>query len=64
VANTLANEAANISLPPTGRYQEIMWPVTPWERDDVTSCEECESTAWTHPNYVMAKDGEKLLTKY
>jgi hypothetical protein len=23
VANTLANEAANIALPPTGRYQKI-----------------------------------------
>ena len=64
VANTLANEAANISLPPTGRYQKIIWPVTPWELDDVTSCEECESTAWPHPNYVMADDGEKWPTKY
>jgi hypothetical protein len=41
-----------------------MMPVTPWELDDVTSCEECESTAWPHPNYVMADDGEKWPTKY
>jgi hypothetical protein len=63
VANTLANEAANISLP-TGRYQKIMMPVTPWELDDVTSCEECKSDSWPHPNYVIADDGEKWPTKY
>jgi hypothetical protein len=55
VANTLANEAANIALP-TARYQKILWPLTPWELDDMTSCEECASKAWPHPNYVVADD--------
>ncbi len=62
VANTLANEAANIALP-TARYQKILWPLTPWELDDVTSCEECASKAWPHPNYVVADDGEQWPTK-
>jgi hypothetical protein len=63
VENTLATEAANIALP-TARHQKILMPVTPWELDDVTSCEECESHAWPDPNYVVADDSEKWPTKY
>ncbi len=63
IQKRLANEAANVALP-TGRFQKIMMPLTPWELDDVTSCDEDAPNGWPHPNYVVADDGEKWPIKY
>ena len=62
VANTLANEAAKIHLP-TLPFQKKILPPSPWELDDVTSCEHDPSNR-CRMNYVITDDDDKWPIKY
>jgi hypothetical protein len=62
VANTLYNHEA--VQPPLARYQKITYAISPWEVDDVTSCEVDTSSTTGYMNYVWADDDEKWPIKY
>jgi hypothetical protein len=61
VANTLCN---GVMPPPGPRYSKIMYPPSPWEIHEATSCKADTSGLPRDGLHVVADDGEKWPIKY